>query len=140
MRRFVSTESESVAINVTPIIDVALVLVIILMITAPMLAVPPLELDLPPARSRSLGNDSHVNVTLSKDARVAIDEEVVPRNALRRELSALFEKREEADRFLVVRADAGVRYSLVRALLEDARAAGATRIAVAARPPAEEPR
>jgi biopolymer transport protein ExbD len=136
-RRFVPNESENVTINVTPIIDVALVLVIILMITAPMLAVPPLELELPPAKSKTLGNEPHVNVTLSRESRVAIDDEIMPRTMLRRELAAKFEKRDEEDRFLVVRADAGVEYAAVRALLEDARAAGATRIAVATKPHVE---
>jgi biopolymer transport protein ExbD len=136
-RRSVPSESENVTINVTPIIDVALVLVIILMITAPMLAVPPLELELPPAKSKTLGNEPHVNVTLSRESKVAIDDEVMPRTMLRRELAAKFEKRDAEDRFLVVRADAGVQYAAVRALLEDARAAGATRIAVATRPHTE---
>ena len=39
-------------INVTPIIDVALVLVIILLVTAPLLSVADLPVDLPQARSR----------------------------------------------------------------------------------------
>jgi biopolymer transport protein ExbD len=137
MRRFVPQHVENVAINVTPIIDVALVLVIILMITAPMLAVPPLDLELPPARSKTLGNEPHVNVTLSRETKVAIDDEVLPRTMLRRELAERFEKRDAEDRFLVVRADAGVPYSAVRSLLEDARAAGATRIAVATKPHVE---
>jgi biopolymer transport protein ExbD len=137
MRRFVPKHVENVTINVTPIIDVALVLVIILMITAPMLAVPPLDLELPPARSKTLGNEPHVNVTLSRETKVAIDDEVLPRTMLRRELAERFEKRDAEDRFLVVRADAGVPYSAVRSLLEDARAAGATRIAVATKPQVE---
>ncbi|MFN8178077.1 MAG: biopolymer transporter ExbD [bacterium] len=135
MRRLVQTDPEKVTINVTPIIDVALVLVIILMITAPMLAVPPLGLELPQARSRALGNEKHINVTLAKDGRVAIDEQVVPRTAFRRELSERFANKKDDERFLVVRADAGSPYSEVRELLQDARGAGATRIAIATRPP-----
>jgi len=136
MRRLVETAPEKVTINVTPIIDVALVLVIILMITAPMLAVPPLGLELPQARSRALGNEKHVNVTLAKDGRVAIDEQVVPRAQFRGALSSALAHEKDDERFLVVRADAGVPYSEVRELLQDARGAGATRVAIATRPPA----
>ena len=42
-------------INVTPIIDVALVLVIILLVTAPMLSIADLPVDLPQARTREAG-------------------------------------------------------------------------------------
>lgn len=136
MRRLVDTDMEELAaINVTPIIDVALVLVIILMMTAPMMAMPPFNLDLPMAHSLGAGNEQHVNVTLAPDGRLAIDDHVVPMESFRAELSARFADHEVADRILVVRADAGVPYTSVQEVLQDARAAGAGRIAIAARPP-----
>src|SRR5262249_46203401 len=125
VKRLLEVDAEKVTINVTPIIDVALVLVIILMITAPMLAVPPLGLELPQARSKALGNEKHINVTLGKDGRVAIDEQIVPRAAFKSALTSRFADRSEDERFLVVRADAGAEYRTVRELLEDAKGAGA---------------
>ena len=55
-------------VNVTPIIDVALVLVIILLVTAPMLSVADLPVDLPQARTREAEDERNVSITLSSAA------------------------------------------------------------------------
>ena len=120
-------------INVTPIIDVALVLVIILLVTAPMLSVADLPVDLPQARSREAEDERNVSITLSTTGAVAIDEDIVSRADLRAALAARLAKDGNADALVVVRADTGTPYSAVRELLEDARAAGALRIAIATR-------
>ena len=136
MSRLINTDVEELAaINVTPIIDVALVLVIILMMTAPMMAMPPFDLDLPTAHSLGVDNDRNVNVTLAPDGRVAIDDKVMPMEDFRSELSARFADQTVAERLLVVRADAAVPYTAVQQVLQSARAAGAGRIAIAVRPP-----
>ncbi len=134
MHRFTDTNPEISTINVTPIIDVALVLVIILMMTAPMMAIPELGLSLPQAQSRGLDDQPHLTVTLAKDGQVAIDEAVVPRDAFLRELSARMADRDESERLLIVRADEGVAYAVVREILAQARAAGTARVAIATRP------
>jgi biopolymer transport protein ExbD len=134
-RRAALDQAAMTAINVTPIIDVALVLVIILMITAPMLAVPQFGLELPEARTLAHGEENRVNVTLARDGRVAIEERVVPRESFVAALSArLAEGSAAADKLLIVRADAGVRYHDIRELLKEARGAGAARIAIATQP------
>ena len=120
-------------INVTPIIDVALVLVIILLVTAPMLSVADLPVDLPQARSREAEDERNVSITLSTTGAVAIDEDIVSRADLRAALAARLAKDGNADALVVVRADTGTPYSAVREILEDARAAGALRIAIATR-------
>jgi biopolymer transport protein ExbD len=52
MRSFVPRQTLITKVNVTPIIDVALVLVIILLVTAPMLSVADLPVNLPQAQTR----------------------------------------------------------------------------------------
>jgi biopolymer transport protein ExbD len=136
MRRVLDTP-EVAAINVTPIIDVALVLVIILMLTAPMMATPEFDLSLPQADSRGLGDQPHVAVTITREGQLAIDATVVPRDAFLRELAARMADRDESERLLIVRADEGVRHVAVRQILAEARRAGATRIAIATRPRSE---
>ena len=133
-RRIRFDDSSMNAINVTPIIDVALVLVIILMITAPMLAVPQVDLKLPEARTLTSGEENRVNVTLARDGRLAIEERVVPREMFRPALAARLAEVTQSEKLLIVRADAGVMYRDVRAVLQDAREAGATRIAIATQP------
>jgi biopolymer transport protein ExbD len=121
-------------INVTPIIDVALVLVIVLLVTAPMLAVTDTSLELPAAHARVGVADSRIFLTLGHDGRLGVDDEIVPRSHL---VSALHERLEEEGpekAVVIVRADMTVPHATVRDLLEEARDAGAQHLAVATQP------
>lgn len=118
-------------INVTPIIDVALVLVIILLITAPMISSADIEINLPKAQTRSLEDDARVSVTIGKDGAIAIDDKIVARDGLVAALSARIEESKNKKVLVVVRADATASYDSVDALLKDVRVAGAKRIAIA---------
>jgi len=119
-------------LNLTPIIDVALVLVIILLVTAPMLSVADLPIDLPDARTRGLESERNVSITLDRSGDIAIDEEIIVRS----DLTAALARRladENPDVLVVIRADAALPYADIRTALEDARAAGAKRMAIATR-------
>ena len=127
-------------INVTPIIDVALVLVIILLVTAPLLSVADLPVDLPQAHTREAEDERNVSITLSSGGALAIDEDIVARSDLRSALAARLARSGNEGVLVVVRADSGAPYSEVRQILEEARSAGATRIAIATRQKTEETR
>src|SRR5262249_35795272 len=120
-------------INVTPIIDVALVLVIILLVTAPMLTVSELPVRLPEARSRGAEDERNLSVTLGANGELAIDRQAVARRDLQAALAARLARPENEGVLVVVRADADAPYTRVGELLEDVRAAGAQRIAIATR-------
>jgi biopolymer transport protein TolR len=120
-------------VNVTPIIDVALVLVIILLVTAPLLSVADLPVDLPQARTREAEDERNVSVTLGSDGSMAVDEERVAPDALKGVLQAHLAKPGNDDVLVVVRADSGAPYARVRDILEKTRAAGAKRVAIATR-------
>lgn len=120
-------------VNVTPIIDVALVLVIILLVTAPLLSVADLPVDLPQARTREAEDERNVSITLSTGGALAVDEEIIPRLALTPMLRMRLSQDGNPDVLVVVRADSGVPFSSVQGILADARAAGATRLAIATR-------
>ena len=120
-------------VNVVPIIDVSLVLVIILLVTAPLMSVADLPVDLPQARSREAEDERNVSITLSSTGALAVDEEVVTREALRGVLQTQLAQSGNENVLVVVRADSGAPYTVVHELLEDARAAGATRLAIATR-------
>ena len=119
-------------INVTPIIDVALVLVIILLITAPMISVTDMEIALPAAKTRSTSSDARVNVTLGSNGEVAVDDEIIDRANLTFVIAERVASGDE-DMIVVVRADEGVPYDAVELLLKQSRAAGAKRLAIATR-------
>lgn len=127
-------------VNVTPIIDVALVLVIILLVTAPMLSVADLPVDLPQARTREAEDERNISVTLGSDGALAVDEERVAPGSLTGVLQAHLAQEGNSDVLVVVRADSGAPYSDIRGLLEQTRAAGAKRIAIATRQKTEVPR
>ncbi|HKW15618.1 MAG TPA: biopolymer transporter ExbD [Candidatus Krumholzibacteria bacterium] len=129
MKRFQSETQQTIAkVNVTPIIDVALVLVIILMITAPMIAVSNVDVKLPEAHTHNLEGHDRVNVTLGAKGELAVDDTDINLPALRTTIASHLEGHKNA--IVVIRADKSVAYSAVRQIVEAARAAGAARIAV----------
>ncbi|MBI1797734.1 MAG: biopolymer transporter ExbD [Candidatus Eisenbacteria bacterium] len=131
-RRYASSEM-IVKPNMTPLIDVALVLVIILLVTAPLMSVADLPVNLPQAQTREAEDERNVSVTLASDGRLAVDEAVVPPGQLTAMLAARLAQPGNHDVLVVVRADAGAPYAQVRNVLEQARSAGATHLAIATR-------
>ena len=125
--------------NMTPLIDVALVLVIILLVTAPMLSVADLPVNLPQAATREAENERNVSITLGADGRLAVDEQVVTPDQLVDLLQTRLAEPGNQDVLVVVRADSGAPYASVRDLLGQARMAGARRLAIATRQRVAEP-
>src|SRR5262249_58617588 len=64
-------------VNVTPIIDVALVLVIIRLVTAPMMSVSDLPVNLPQAKTREAEDQRNVCITISSTGQLAVDDTTV---------------------------------------------------------------
>jgi biopolymer transport protein ExbD len=134
MKRRVIPDAQAITkVNVTPIIDVALVLVIILLVTAPLMSVADLPVNLPAARTREAEHERNISVTLGSDGRLAVDETAVAANGLTAALTARMAEEKNPDVLVVVRADTHARHAEVRALLDAARAAGVRRIALATR-------
>jgi biopolymer transport protein TolR len=132
MTRILQPTPAVTRINLTPIIDVALVLVIILLITAPMLVSTDIDVELPEAATRGAEDEVRLSITVGTTGEIAIeDERVMPGQldaTLRARLSGA-----RADVLVVVRADAGSPHEVVRRVLRDAREAGAKRLAIATR-------
>ncbi len=120
-------------VNVTPIIDVALVLVIILLVTAPMLSVADLPVNLPQARTREAEDERNVSITLGQHGEVAVDDALVAPAALRGALAQRLARPGDAGVLVVVRADRDTPFLDVKRALAEARAAGAKRLAIATR-------
>jgi biopolymer transport protein TolR len=120
-------------VNVTPIIDVALVLVIILMVTAPMMSVADLPVDLPRAHTREAEDEANLSVTIASDGTLAVDDRIVTPDTLATAIAERLAKPDGQNLLVVVRADTNTPYANLRAVLDQARAAGATRLAIATR-------
>jgi biopolymer transport protein ExbD len=117
-------------INVTPFIDVILVLLIIFMVAAPLSTVD-LPIDLPTSSASPLKKpDKPIYVTIKSDLAVAIGETPVKRVELVKTLDAAPDADKESRIFL--RADRAVPYGEMMSVLETLRAGGYSKIALVA--------
>jgi biopolymer transport protein ExbD len=115
-------------INVTPFIDVMLVLLIIFMIAAP-LATVDLAVDLPAANAeRSARPDKPLTLTLKADLSVMVDNDAVPRGTLAAALTRA-SGGDKAQR-VFLRADKSVSYGELMHLMNELREAGYLHVAL----------
>jgi biopolymer transport protein ExbD len=131
--RVAATPDLITRINVVPIIDVALVLVIILLVTAPLMSVADLPVDLPQAYSRDAEDERNVSITRTASGELAVDEMRVAPEVFGAALRARLARAGNENVLVVLRADSSLPYGDIRDLLTQARAAGARRLAVATR-------
>lgn len=121
-------------INVTPFIDVILVLLIIFMVAAP-LATVSVPVDLPVASGDAAASDQEpIYLSLQKDLSVSVNEAVISSTALQPELDRITRGDKQARVFL--RADAAVGYGDVMALMDGLRQAGYVKVALVTLAPA----
>jgi biopolymer transport protein TolR len=108
-------------INVTPLVDVTLVLLIIFMVTTPMLQ-RGTDVQLPQAAAGDIKEADHLTLTLTREGRVFLEAEEVPRAALAERLRGL--GRTRRGRVVYLRGDANVPYGAVIEVLDAVKAAG----------------
>ena len=113
-------------INVTPFVDVMLVLLIVFMVTAPLLTVG-VPVDLPQTRARSLGDDREpLAVTIDKDGQVFLQNTPIAEDELVPKLMAI--SGNGYTQRIFVRGDRTVDYGKVMQVMGLLNAAGFTRI------------
>jgi biopolymer transport protein TolR len=113
-------------INVTPFVDVMLVLLIVFMVTAPLLTVG-VPVDLPKTRAPALGQDKEpLSVTVAKDGKIYLQKEAVAEDALVPKLQAISQN--GYDQRIFVRGDKTVDYGRVMVVMGLLASAGFTHI------------
>ncbi|GAA3940867.1 TonB system transport protein ExbD [Litoribacillus peritrichatus] len=119
---------ESSEINVTPFIDVMLVLLIIFMVVAPLSTVS-VNVDLPGSTSQPTATpEDPVTLTLDASLALFVNEAPVQRNQLPTTLDQLLNK--DLQKVIFIQADKRVGYGDLMALLDEVRAAGYLNIAL----------
>jgi biopolymer transport protein TolR len=119
-------------INVTPFVDVMLVLLIIFMVTAPMMQ-QGLEVDLPDTTTQALRiRDEPLVLSVTSKGKYFVGRREIAPDELAGKLEAIFEGRDSKEIFL--RADENVAYRHVIQALAAARLAGATKLGMVTEP------
>ena len=117
-------------INVTPMVDVMLVLLIIFMVSAPLLTVG-VPIDLPQSQAKSLDQDKQpLTVSVNLQGEVFLQDSKIPVDELVAKLKAITESRGGMDERIYVRGDRKVDYGTVMRVMGRLSSAGFRRVAL----------
>lgn len=117
-------------INVTPFVDVMLVLLIVFMVTAPML-VPGVQVDLPKSAAKPLPQDDKpIEITVDQNGAIFLQDTALTVEELIPRMLAISKNRK--DMRIYVRGDRRLDYGSVMALLGELNKAGFTKVALQA--------
>lgn len=120
-------------INVTPLVDVMLVLLIIFMVAAPMLSMG-IDVNLPRVKSKSIDiAEEKLVLTINENKEIFLNKTRLPLADLNMKLSAIFAER--VDREIFLRADKNVSYGFVVEVMSEIRRAGVDKLGMITEPP-----
>jgi biopolymer transport protein TolR len=118
-------------INVIPLVDVVLVLLVIFMVTAPMLY-RGIDIKLPTSATNTIKPEARVVLTIEKDQRLFLDKDAVSVAQLERRLKSLKEQNSEVSVYL--RADREVPYGIVVQVMDGVKRAGIEKLGMVTDP------
>lgn len=120
-------------INVTPLVDVMLVLLIIFMVSAPLLQ-QGVEVDLPQANAKELQpQEEPLIISMTKDGQVHINEETFSRLEFEPKIKAIIKNQPE--RLIYLRADGSLPYKQIIEIIAFLKESGAIKLGMATRIP-----
>src|SRR5215467_5275577 len=123
-------------INVTPLVDVMLVLLVIFMVTAPIIQ-QGVQVNLPQTKASAIpGSEEPLIVTVAKDGKIYLNDNVIALADLGTKLTAI--KKLQADKQVYLRADQDVRYGIVMKTIAEIKQAGIEKLGMVTRPSSEE--
>lgn len=126
MRRYKLDDKEFSEINITPLTDVILVVLIIFMITSPLLITGALKVKLPKASSSETTINNDIQVYLNDKDQIYLDDKLVDITELPADLQADFIQKN--NREVIIKADKDAVYGNVVQLLDAIKNAGATKL------------
>ena len=118
-------------INITPFVDVVLVLLIIFLITAPML-IRGIDVNVPRSSSRNIEPEERLVVAISKDQVVYLDDQPITLPRLEKVLAGLRERNPSAS--IYIKADQDVPYKWVIQVMDAAKKAGIDKLGMMTEP------
>jgi biopolymer transport protein TolR len=127
-RRIGGTMAE---INIIPLVDVTLVLLLIFMLTAPLMY-RGIDVNLPKTSGKPTTVEERLVMTLSKDQAIYINDKLVPLASLEQALRDLFKNRQ--DKTLYLRADQALQYGFVVETMDRVRRSGIEKLGMVTEP------
>ena len=121
-------------INIIPLVDVVLVLLLIFMLTAPMMY-RGIDVNLPKSSGKPTAVEERIVLTLTKDRGFFLNDRPVATGALEGQLKSVFQNR--SDKVLYLKADAGLAYGQVVETMDRVRRAGVERLGMVTEPARE---
>jgi biopolymer transport protein ExbD len=123
------------AINVTPLVDIVLVLLIIFMITAPAIYQSAIKVQLPKAKSGEASEKSPLSFSISKEGNLSLNQESVEWKSLGQRLVVEKDKlaqtsQDSSQQAVMISADEATPHGTVIRLMDLLRQAGLTRFAI----------
>lgn len=117
-------------INVTPLVDVMLVLLVIFMITAPMM-ISGINVDLPETKSTPMkGNDEPLTISINKEGQIFIMDTKVEAKKLIPKLKAITDSKAKMNTRIFVRGDKNISYGRIMSVVGEISSAGFTKVAL----------
>ena len=124
-------------INVTPMVDVMLVLLVIFMVTAPLMTAG-VPLELPKTKAGQLkGDDKPLTVSIKADGTVWLQDTQVPMEEVAPRLKAITAAK--PDTTIFIRGDGGVNYGKIAEVLSTLSASGFSKLSLVTQPGADGP-
>jgi len=118
-------------INITPFVDVVLVLLVIFMITAPML-IRGIDVQVPRTETRNVQPEERLILTVTKNKMIYLDDQPITLSRLEKVLTGLRKRNPHAAVFL--RADENVPYGVVVQVMDVVKKAGIDRLGMVTEP------
>jgi biopolymer transport protein ExbD len=115
-------------INVTPLVDVVLVLLVIFLITAPILYQSAIKVQLPQAKTGEQNQKSPLSFTITKEGQISWDKDTLTWDALNKRLTALGPQASQET--AIISADEATQHGTVIRLMDALRQVGITRFAL----------
>jgi biopolymer transport protein TolR len=123
-------------INVTPLVDVMLVLLVIFMVTAPIIQ-QGVQVNVPQAKAGAIpGKEEQLVVAVTRNAKIYLNDNPMTLQELGSKLRAIRQLR--ADKEVYLRADQDVRYGVVMKVIAEIKQAGIEKLGMVTRPISEE--
>ena len=115
-------------INIVPMVDVILVVLIIFMVTAPMIMKPSININLPKAATGEATVPSKLNITLTADGKINLDGQIVDDTQVQN--MAMDEVKKNPEIQAIIAADKDVPHGRVVSVLDIVKGAGVKKFAI----------